>query len=219
VRGLAEEQKRGDGARVAFYLEFLLLTALRRREAAYLRWADRDFRRGTLTMRETKNHTDHTLPMTKRVRAIIEERKRVVDDEDRERRKTAADFRPNEYVFGNAEVRWQLLRIERKTGITATPHDLRRSGATFADKAGLGDYAINHLTTGDVTGIHYAQVDTEHLRPLMQRVEDFILRHAEQRTDNVVELRTRSGRSLSGSATRTLSNSCVWMTQSIGAIG
>jgi len=192
VRRLAEEQRRGDGKRMGLYLELVLLTGLRRREAGFMRWADVDFRRGTLTVRETKNHRDHTLPMTRRVRDILLDRKRTVDEEDRERAKTDKEHKPTEHVFGSAETRWQLYRIERETGIHASPHALRRSWAIFAEKAGLGAYAIkaalNHITTGDVTGTHYAQIDTDDLRPLMQRVEDFILRHAEQRTDNVVEL-------------------------------
>jgi integrase len=183
VRNLPDGQKRGDGERMARYLEFILLTGLRRREAAFLRWSDVDFRTSTLVVRETKNHRDHTLPFTKRVREILLERKRTDEQQ--------------EYVFGSAEVRWQLLRIERETGIKLSPHDLRRSWATFAEKAGLGAYAIkaalNHLTTGDVTRNHYAQLDTEDLRPLMQRVEDYILRLGEGHTDNVVELRAGEG--------------------------
>ncbi|MCU0833706.1 MAG: site-specific integrase [Chromatiaceae bacterium] len=180
VRRIAQEQPRGDGTRMALYLELVLLTALRRREAAGLRWADVDLRRGTLTVRETKNHTDHTLPITARVREILEARKATREEGD-------------ECVFGSAEVRWQLLRIEKTTGINVGPHGLRRSWASFADRAGLGAYAIkaalNHSTTGDVTGTHYAQIDTEDLRPLMQRVEDFILRQAKQTTGKVIKLR------------------------------
>ena len=97
-------------------------------------------------------------------------------------------------AYGGPDIIAQAFEAE--TGIKAGPHDLRRTWANLADKVGLGAYAIkaalNHLTTGDVTGLHYAQVDVEDLRPLMQRVEDFILRAAEQRTDNVVELRAGS---------------------------
>lgn len=64
----------------------------------------------------------------------------------------------------------------------------------MAERAGVGAYgikaALNHKTTGDVTGLHYAQVTVEDLRPIMQQVEDAILRRAEQRADNVVILRT-----------------------------
>jgi integrase len=180
VRSLPAHQKRSDGdyARIAAYLELMLLTGLRRREAAFMRWADVDLRRGTLTVRETKNRDDHTLPITRRVRELLALRK-------------AADP-ASEYVIGTAQIQRQLVTIEAQTGIKATPHDLRRTWASIADKAGVGAYgikrALNHKTTGDVTGTHYAQVDIDDLRALMQKVEDFILRHAEQRDDNIVVL-------------------------------
>lgn len=184
VRWLPEDPTRGEGARAALFFELLLLTGLRLREAGWMRWADVNLRGGLMTVRETKNHHDHTLPITRRVREILDARK-------------AAD--PGaEFVFGWDVVRWQLARVERKSGIKITPHGLRRSWAIFADKAGLGAYAIkaalNHRSTGDVTGTHYAQIDTDDLRPLMQRVEDHILRLAEPPADNVVALRVGGGR-------------------------
>ena len=181
VRDLPSHQKRSDGdwSRVAVYLEMMLLTGLRRREAGYLRWADVDLRRGTLTVRETKNHTDHTLPITRRVRELLKLRR-------------AADP-ASEYVIGTVRVERQLDAVEAQTGIKATAHDLRRSWASIADRIGIGAYAIkaalNHRTSGDVTGKHYAQIDVDALRDPMQRVEDFILRAADDQGDNVVALR------------------------------
>jgi len=177
VRDLPSQQRRADGqwSRVALYLELILLTGLRRREAGYMRWADVDLRRGTLTVRQTKNHRDHVLPITGRVRVILEARKQADP--------------ASEYVFGTAQIQRQLDAVEAATGLKVGPHDLRRTWASVADKVGLGAYAIkaalNHVTTGDITGTHYAQIDTEDLRPLMQRVEDFILRHAEQRVVSI----------------------------------
>ena len=185
VRNLPAHQKRADGdwARVAVYLELILLTGLRRREAGYLRWEDVDLRRGTFTVRATKNGEDHTLPVSKRVRELFEQRK-------------AADP-ASEYVIGTAQIQRQLDAIEADTGLKIGPHDLRRTWASMAERAGVGSYgikgALNHKSTGDVTALHYAQITVEDLRPIMQQVEDAILRHAEQRTDNVVPLRRTQG--------------------------
>ncbi|HBG95416.1 MAG TPA: hypothetical protein DDY14_08865, partial [Chromatiaceae bacterium] len=100
----------------------------------------------------------------------------------------------SEYVIGTAQIQRQLDAIEADTGLKISPHDLRRTWASMAERAGVGAYgikaALNHKTTGDVTGLHYAQVSVEDLRPIMQQVEDVILRHAERRNDNVVMLRT-----------------------------
>ncbi|UHD15732.1 tyrosine-type recombinase/integrase [Thiocapsa bogorovii] len=194
VRRLPIDQPQGDPERMAAYLELLLLTGLRRREAGFMLWSDVDFKRGTIKVRETKNGKDHTLPMTARVREILEARKRARDAENEKVVETDEERKPADYVIGTSEVRKQLVRIEKTTGLTVTPHDLRRSWASFAERAGIGGYAIkaalNHATTGDVTGTNYVQLDTDDLRPLMQQVEDYILRLADPPANNVVELRS-----------------------------
>ncbi|WP_295544258.1 site-specific integrase [uncultured Thiohalocapsa sp.] len=201
VRNLPAHQKRADGDwhRVAAYLELILLTGLRRREAAYLRWEDVDLRRGTFTVRETKNGADHTLPISNRVRALFKQRQQAAATladlaraKPTERNIAAAELAET-YVIGTAQIQRQLDAIAADTGLKIGPHDLRRTWASMADRAGVGSYgikaALNHKTTGDVTGLHYAQIDIEDLRPIMQQVEDAILRHAKPRTDNVVALR------------------------------
>ena len=202
VRNLPVHQRRADGdwARVAVYLELILLTGLRRREAGYLRWEDVDLRRGTITVRETKNGDDHTLPITRRVRELLEQRQQatkklqelaVLQPTDRN---LQAACHAETFVIGSAQIQRQLDVIAANTGLNIGPHDLRRTWASMADRAGIGAYgikaALNHKTTGDVTGLHYAQVTAEDLKPIMQQVEDAILRYAEQRTDNVVALRS-----------------------------
>lgn len=202
VRNLPAHQQRKDGdwSRVAAYLELILLTGLRRREAAYLRWEDVDLRRGTFTVRATKNGDDHTLPISNRVRDLFEQRQQAATElaevakrKPTERNIAAAELAET-YVIGTAQIQRQLDAIEAETGLKIGPHDLRRTWASMAERAGVGAYglkaALNHKTTGDVTGLHYAQVTTEDLRPIMQQVEDAILRRAEQRTDNIVSLRS-----------------------------
>ncbi|KAA6184108.1 tyrosine-type recombinase/integrase [Thiohalocapsa marina] len=127
VRNLPSHQKRSDGdwKRVAAYLELILLTGLRRREAGFLRWEDVDLRRSTFTVRATKNGDDHTLPISARVRELFELRREA----------------------GKA-----LQEIAQR-------HPTERN-----IKA-----ALNHKTTGDVTGLHYAQVTTEDLLSTLPR--------------------------------------------------
>jgi site-specific recombinase XerD len=64
VRNLPSN-KVGEGKRMAAYLEFLLLTGLRRSEAAYLLWEDVNLKDGYFIVRNTKNHSDHCLPIVK----------------------------------------------------------------------------------------------------------------------------------------------------------
>lgn len=185
VRNLPETQKRGDGQLAAHYLELMLLTGLRRREAAYLRWADVDLRRLTLTVRDTKNKTDHTLPITKRVKAILEERQKLLaaakglanTKANPTNQAHAADLET--YVIGLEETRHQIDLIREETGIVVGAHDLRRTWASTADKCGIGAYAIkavlNHATSNDVTGTHYAQADLDDMRKALQKTENYIL--------------------------------------------
>jgi len=46
------------------YLHLVLFTGLRRSEASRLTWLDVDFKDKTLTIKETKNHQIHTLPLS-----------------------------------------------------------------------------------------------------------------------------------------------------------
>lgn len=181
VRTLDATQERGDGQRNAEYLEVLLLTALRRRELSDLPWSDVDLEKGTLTITadRTKNKREHVLPLTKRVHEILKARHNSKGDA--------------ELAFGINEIKRAVAVIEQQTGLHISPHDLRRSWASFAERGGIGQYtikrAMNHLSGGDVTGQHYAKVDLDDLRAAMQRVEDHILALAADEGAKVVQLR------------------------------
>lgn len=185
VRALPSQQ--GDGKRMAAYLEFLLLTGLRRREASYLRWEDVDMKRGYFIVRATKNHSDHCLPVTRRTHQLLH------------------SMRDNgELVFGVEEPKKAINRVTKACGVVFSCHDLRRTFATLADHSGAGIYAVkgilNHASVNDVTGQHYvgyyplddagnvdlAEVQT--MRESLQKIEDFILQAAEGYRDNLLEL-------------------------------
>lgn len=141
VRALPSQK--GDGKRMAAYLEFLLLTGLRRREAGYLRWEDVNMKVGYFIVRDTKNHSDHCLPITKRARQLLH------------------SMRNNgSLVFGVEEPKKAIKRVEAVCDIKFSCHDLRRTFATLADQSGAGSYVIkailNHAPSNDVTGAHYA---------------------------------------------------------------
>lgn len=164
----------GHSKRMAAYLEFLLLTGLRRREAGYMRWEDVNLKAGYFIVRRTKNHRDHCLPVTVRTRQLLH------------------SMRDNgELVFGVEEPKKAIKKVVAVSGVQFSCHDLRRSFATFADRSGAGSYIIkailNHSSSNDVTGAHYAgynpldnsgNIDMDEVRALkesMQSIEDFIL--------------------------------------------
>jgi integrase len=169
--------KTGDGERMASYLEFLILTGLRRREAGHLLWKDVNLKAGYFIVRKTKNHSDHCLPITTRTRQLLN------------------SMRDNgEHVFGVEEPKKAIKRVINACDVVFSCHDLRRTFATMADHSGAGIYAIkgilNHASGGDVTGAHYAgyhplddagNVNLDEVRVMyesLQKIEDYILRKA-----------------------------------------
>jgi integrase len=169
-------------------LLFILLTGARIGEVlgsakdGYLplRWADVDLKNNVVTFRQTKNGTDHELPLSSQLVDLLTERKKIAD---------------KDFVFGNrqgdvpADLRNALRRIEAETGLHITAHDLRRTFATTASRIDVSAYKLkrltNHTSGGDVTA-GYVQVTTEDLREAMQRISDYMLSPA--RTGDVVQL-------------------------------
>ena len=107
------------------YVLFVLLTGLRKNEAAHLRWNDVYFDRGYFEILDTKNKYEFALPITKRLKGIFEHRAANRAD------------RNNPYVFaGFGETGRLNLRnahfndVYERTGIRFGLHDLRRTYLT-----------------------------------------------------------------------------------------
>ncbi|MCK4577390.1 MAG: tyrosine-type recombinase/integrase, partial [Candidatus Marinimicrobia bacterium] len=170
VLSLKEQSVQYTFETVSDFLMLVILTGLRRAEAETLRWKQVDFEGRTLTVLDTKNHQDHTLPMSDYIFDILT------------RRSAKAT---NEYVFTAShgrgylrEPRKAMLRVIEKSGVSFTVHDLRRTFATVADSLDVPGYAVkallNHKMSADVTA-GYIVMDVERLREPMQRITDYIL--------------------------------------------
>jgi integrase len=153
------------------YLTLLLLTGLRKTEAANLRWDWVDLAAGIIRLpaQVTKGKRAIDLPMSTHVRDLLV------------RRRAAGDSGP--YVFpgrGRVTAAGNALReVATATGILVSPHDLRRTFASVAaDTADVTWLALklmlNHTTRGDVTA-GYVQISTEQLRAAVQKVADKML--------------------------------------------
>ena len=159
-----------DSERVARDLIALILTTgLRVNEARTLQWNTVDMARKCFTIKDTKNHRDHVVPMTPLTFALF-----------RYRREHSLG---SPYVFrvkSNTNTEYMinfqktLNNLCEKAGIArVTPHDLRRTFATVLNTLDVG-YAdlkllMNHKDK-DVTTSVYIQPDIESLRGHLCRV-------------------------------------------------
>lgn len=94
----------------------------------YERWRDISFKGRTLTFRDTKNHTDRTIPITPHMNTLLESMK---------------DWRMGEYVFGSTgkdgkpvkinEPRRAMQRANKAASSEVTVHGLRRTYATVLE--------------------------------------------------------------------------------------
>jgi integrase len=152
------------------YLRLILFTGLRRQEAAQLQWKQIDLKAKTLTIIDTKNREQHTLPLSDYLYDLLSNR-----------RKKAI----SPYVFPGSgatgyivEPRKQIAKVIESTGIEFTVHDLRRTFITIAESLDIPAYALkrllNHKMSQDVTA-GYIVMDVERLRKPMQQITDFLL--------------------------------------------
>lgn len=163
------------------YLLLLIFTGLRREEGLGLQWRDVDFRGKTFTIPDPKNRQAHTLPMTGFIYDLLKKR-------------NSENFEGNPFVFpGNGRNGYmddpnkQMKLVVQESGVTFTPHDLRRTFITIADSLDISSYALkrlaNHKMTNDVTA-GYIIGDAERLREPMQRITDYLLKAMNTLIDN-----------------------------------
>lgn len=188
VLKLKEDSSKREACAIADWLLVTILTGLRRNEGLLLKWSDVDLANKTLTVRDTKNHADHTLPLSDYLVSILEARQ--VADPDAV------------YVFASygseghlVDPRKPLERIAKESDVPFTPHDLRRTFITIAESLDIPAYALkrllNHKMSNDITA-GYIITDVERLRRPMQQVTDFILRSAGLRSSaSIAGLRTQ----------------------------
>ena len=152
------------------FLLLVLFTGLRRNEAAKLTWNRVDLKDKTMVIKDTKNHSDHTLPLTDFLYDLLNKRK--------DEAKTKYVF-PNETNTGYmTDPKKQIANVIKESGVNFSTHDLRRTFITIAESLDISAYALkrllNHKMTNDVTA-GYIISDVERLRVPMQKITDYIL--------------------------------------------
>lgn len=153
-------------------LYLLLMTGLRSNEARSLRWRDLDLDAGELIVRKevAKNRREARLPLNTWL--VNELTSRPQD--------------PNRYVFEAScaegylsNLHWPLKELHAKSRLRITPHDLRRSFATYLDLVGAPFGAtkqlLNHSSSSDVTARYIQRRSTSELRIHSETLLRFIL--------------------------------------------
>jgi integrase len=147
----------------------MLLTGLRPNEAATLKWSNVDFERKRVVLKDTKNGTDHVIPMTNVIYALFRHREENND-------KSPYVFR----IMGKDKSRYITSYKKTLDGICdaakvdrVAPHDLRRTFATLLNTLGVGFADVKHLmnhSVKDVTTAIYIQPDFNRMRGILQEV-------------------------------------------------
>ncbi len=155
---------------VSDLLMFILFTGLRKSEALGLLWEDVDFENTHFTVRDTKNHSDHNLPLTTFTTNLLLKRKITTE---------------SQYVFTGSNGIQQLYnpykqikKVNEESGVKFTMHDLRRTFTTIASSLEIQLHVVLLLTNHSPTGVtvkHYIQPSIETLRKPMQQINDYIL--------------------------------------------
>lgn len=156
---------------ISDYFIFLLLTGLRKREAAGLRWRDVFLPEKYFVAKNTKNGRDHALPMTVYVFRLLKRRY--------EQRKSDIFVFPGSTIAGHIiDTRSYEHRIVDLSGVEFTPHALRRTFNLAASRS-VPEYVVkslmNHQRKDDVTQAHYGQLEAEVKREPLRLVEAFLL--------------------------------------------
>jgi integrase len=155
-----------EAAPVRRYLRALMLTGLRANELRKLPRDGWDTDSAVLRIAMTKNGKSHSLPCGDVLRKLL-------DDEVKASSDAACLFNVPVKVYRAA-----CDRIGKAIGFDWHLHDIRRSFATVATRAGVDAGMVkrlmNHSANGDVTQRHYIRLDIEDLRPSMKTVETYL---------------------------------------------
>jgi len=163
VQGKWARALAGEPARVVRYFKALMLTGLRANELRKLPRSGWDSDAGVIFVAHTKNSKPHSIPAGAALRALI-------DAEATDTAEGGCLFDVPVKVYRAA-----CERIGESVGFAWHLHDLRRTFATVATRAGVDAGMVkrlmNHSTSGDVTAHHYVKLNVEDMRPAMQTIE------------------------------------------------
>jgi integrase len=159
----------------------LLHTGLRLDEARTMLWSSVDFLKEAFTAYDTKNHKDHTLPMTAATKEMFVRR---------------YDTKTGNYVFPSPldsdkpmSASRTFDRVCGEVGFEFTAHDLRRTFATVAADLGYDINTIgsllNHAKGGVTAG--YIQRTQKRFKNVLEAIQDGLFAQPFDETEEMQE--------------------------------
>jgi integrase len=151
----------------------LMHTGLRLEEALQLKWANVDFKQKTFTAIDTKNHTNHTLPMTSATETLF---KRRYSDRGNLKFGLKSPFVYPSPISESKPISASRTfdRLSKAIGFKFTAHDLRRTVATVADGCGYDLDSIGKILNHKKKGVtaKYIQNTYERLKAILEDVQN-----------------------------------------------
>ncbi len=170
--------------RAKVYLLMALYMGFRSSELLTLEWSHVDMRSKSITLYDTKNGTNHMLPIPKFLLPHI----KALKDQTGSYTWVFAGDKPDRPMAIPAK---PMRRVTKASGVEFSPHDCRRTFATIAEAVNLPMSMIkrlmNHVTSNDVTG-GYIITEEETLREAINRIADYIQARVTQK-GNIIQLR------------------------------
>lgn len=168
------------------YFLVSLFQAGRSIEIAPLKWSQVDFNTDIIDYDETKNNSDYRIPMSKKVKEIIQRRREVS--------KTSEFVFPygaskNGYVVKDAK--YHFGKVAKLSGVLISHHDLRRTWSSIARHLKIDERAINYCLKHKINDVneHYFDRHEQELREIFQKIEDFIYDYFKVEHDKFLKLK------------------------------
>lgn len=156
------------------YVEFVLLTGLRKEEAATLTWDRIDLGQEVMIFDDTKNKEDKYIPISNRTKQILLDLK-AISPPNNPYVFPSKDKHGNPSHYTNPDRIMEI--VTKKIGIECSTHDLRRTFATHMDTIGCPQSSTKVLMGQKVTDVlnkHYVRKNRVVLKLWLEKYYDFL---------------------------------------------